>query len=449
MNQMLTLKRRLISLEKEIRVGVIFTDTYNTGLIHQIHKTVGMKPVTIACQNPKAIAEFVQNLDCDHDIVNTLDDLNFTIQRERVAITEKPELITGSRLVNVLVEASSDVYTAALNAMKAIRNHQHVIMMNPAVDMMYGSLLLRMADEEGMIYSCADGSHATALKKIIDDLELWGFNIVMAGCITGSPDRYANPNTVANEARAQGMNLKSFTAHVDNSLLNIEMAVLANGINARTMQPGMTGKTVSKLPDIVQHAALESMWNGKNPIVDYVITNELQGSVFVIGHNPHEADLVIDASLRSGPFSLFYRPFRLGYVEVPSCIAEAYLDYSARLQPMYGMKTNVFTYAKKDLKAGDRLDGLGGYQTFGAVENTTGSDLAAGLPIMLSENLRLKRDIKKDTRIALEDVEYDAEEPAFALYKRAQLYNVVTPQTHHKTFEEIKTNRSDTSFQYV
>jgi predicted homoserine dehydrogenase-like protein len=305
-----------------------------------------------------------------------------------------------------------------------------------------------MPDEEGMVYSCADGNHSTALKKMIDELELWGFNIVMAGCVTSKPDLYANPNTIANEARSKGVNLNSYTSHIDGSLLNIEMAVLANGINGRTLTPGMSGKHVSRLTDILQPPVLETIWNGKNPIVDYVIADELQGSLFVIGHNTHESDLSLDAPLQSGPFSLFYRPFRLGYLEVPSCIAEAYLDYSARLQPMYGLRTNVFTYAKKDLKAGDRLDGLGGYQTYGALENIPGSEMPAGLPILLSENLKLKRDIKKNGRISLEDVEYDAEEPAFALYKRAQLHNVITPQNHN-VIEEIKTGVPEQVFKYV
>jgi predicted homoserine dehydrogenase-like protein len=115
---------------------------------------------------------------------------------------------------------------------------------------------------------------------------------------------------------------------------------------------------------------------------------------------------------------------------------------------MYGMKTNVFTYAKKALPAGDRLDGAGGYQTYGAIENITGTDLGIGLPILLSGNLRLKRNIEKDQRINLEDVEYDAEDPAFILYRRAQLHNVISPLPP-KPFEETQRNLSDTNAAFV
>ena len=97
------------------------------------------------------------------------------------------------------------------------------------------------------------------------------------------------------------------------------------------------------------------------------------------------------------------------------CVAQAFLFGTARLQPAYGMKTNVFTYAKKDLKAGDVLDGMGGYNTYGFIENLADQQ-TPGLPVLLNDNLKLKRHVKQDECITLEDVEFDATDPAFKLY---------------------------------
>ena len=82
------------------------------------------------------------------------------------------------------------------------------------------------------------------------------------------------------------------------------------------------------------------------------------------------------------------------------------------------MKTNVFCYAKKDLKAGDSLDGMGGFASYGLIENIADQP-TPGVPICLSENLKLKRDIVKDERITIDDVNLDKTDPAFSLYYKS------------------------------
>ena len=102
-----------------------------------------------------------------------------------------------------------------------------------------------------------------------------------------------------------------------------------------------------------------------------------------------------------------------------ACVAEAYLDGSARLQPSYGMKTNVFAYAKQDLKAGQTLDGMGGYAAYGLIENMSDNIDNPGIPICLAENVKVKRDIPRDQKILLSDVDIDKSQPSFDLYLKA------------------------------
>jgi len=80
------------------------------------------------------------------------------------------------------------------------------------------------------------------------------------------------------------------------------------------------------------------------------------------------------------------------------------------------MKTNVFAYAKKDLKVGDSLDGMGGFAAYGLIENLDDDRENPGLPICIAENMKLKRAIPKDERIRLEDVEFDRSDPSYQLY---------------------------------
>jgi predicted homoserine dehydrogenase-like protein len=85
--------------------------------------------------------------------------------------------------------------------------------------------------------------------------------------------------------------------------------------------------------------------------------------------------------------------------------------------------TNVYAYAKKDLKAGDELDGMGGYACYGLIENCAENEDKPGIPICLAENVTLKRDIAKDEKVYLADVDFDANEFAFDLYSKALDYS--------------------------
>jgi len=114
------------------------------------------------------------------------------------------------------------------------------------------------------------------------------------------------------------------------------------------------------------------------------------------------------------PFYLFYRPYHLCHIEVMRCVAEAYLDGTALLQPSCGFQTNVFTYAKRDLRQGEHLDGLGGFACYGLIENCNDTDGEPGIPICLAEGAVLKRAVAKDQRILASDVEMPRDHPALA-----------------------------------
>jgi predicted homoserine dehydrogenase-like protein len=100
-----------------------------------------------------------------------------------------------------------------------------------------------------------------------------------------------------------------------------------------------------------------------------------------------------------------------------ACIAEAFLDGWAILQPTYGFVTNVYAYAKKDLHSGDELDGIGGYAAYGLIENVSDNKILPGLPICLAEEVALNRDIKKDEKIFLNDINLGKDPSKFKIYQ--------------------------------
>ena len=423
MNQMKTTRTRLLSLEREIRVAIIGIGSIGKGLVYQVNSTPGMKPVAIADIFINKAVDCAKWLKLDYEVVNTVSDLNYAIQRGKVAVTDKGELIAASGLVHVMIESSNAVLQGALHALKAIQNHQHVVMMNFEAEMMYGPVLLRAAREEGVVYTCADGDQPTVIKRMIDDIELWGLDIVMAGNIKNYLDRYTDPIKIAPEADKRTLDHKMCSSYTDGTKLCVEMAVLANAINGKTAVPGMLGHRMKHVNDIFNYINFDEVWDREHPLVDYVLGSEPKGGVFVVAHTADKFQQYtfnwFPPDVGPGPYFVFSRPYHLGHIEAMHCVAEAYLDGTARLQPHYGMRANVHTYAKRDLKAGDRLDGMGGFNSYGLVENLEDDQNIPGLPILLNDNLKVKRDIQKDQRIALTDVEFNAQDKGFQLYFQA------------------------------
>ena len=445
MNQMKTLKTRLLSLDKEIRVAVIGIGSIGKGLVYQVNATPGMKPVAIADIYINKAIDCAKWLQLDYEVVNTLSDLNYAIQRGKVAITDKGELLASSGLVHVMIESSNAVLQGALHALKAIQNHQHVVMMNFEAEMMYGPILLKAALDEGVVYTCADGDQPTVIKKMIDEIEMWGLDIVMAGNIKNYLDRYTDPVKIAPEADKRTLDHKMCSAYTDGTKLCVEMAVLANAINGKAAVHGMFGHKMKHVNEIFNYINFDEVWDRKHPLVDYVLGSEPKGGVFVVAHTADKFQQYtfnwFPPDVGPGPYYIFSKPYHLGHIEAMQCVAEAYLDGTARLQPIYGMRTNVHTYAKRDLKAGDLLDGMGGFNSYGLIENLTDNQSNPGLPILLNENLKLKKDISKDQRIGLEDVEFNADDKAFKLYFQAIGRDVI-PET-------IKANSAGSNLQYA
>jgi predicted homoserine dehydrogenase-like protein len=106
-----------------------------------------------------------------------------------------------------------------------------------------------------------------------------------------------------------------------------------------------------------------------------------------------------------GPFYVFYTPYHLPHIQVVSTIGRAVVYRDPTVAPIAGPVCEVITMAKRDLKAGERLDGVGGFCAYGLIENTAAARAIDALPLSLSENCVLRRDVKKDAVVSFADVE--------------------------------------------
>ncbi len=419
---MATLLERLNARPTDIRVAVVGIGSIGRCLVHQAQLTPRMRPVAIADLHVDKAVQCARQLGLPFEIVDSPQGLDAAIERGVLAITDDGLLVAASGRVDVFFEATNALLPAAGHARTALRHGQHVVMMNFEADLMFGPVLVAEARTQGRVYTASDGDQPTVIKRLVDDIRLWGFELVVAGNIKGYHDAYVNPTTIAPEADKRGLDHKMCSSYTDGTKLCVEMAVVANALGLGTTKPGMHGHRMRHVLQIFDHLDIGALWRAHGPFVDYVVGAEPKGGVFVIGHTESELQRHTLAwyppDLGPGPFYLFYRPYHLGAIEAMNCVVEAVLDGSARLQPR-SMRTNVYAYAKKDLRAGDRVDGMGGYAAFGLIENLADQQRAPGLPICLADDLVLRRDVKQDERIQLDDVDWQPAAPAFELYRQA------------------------------
>jgi predicted homoserine dehydrogenase-like protein len=121
----------------------------------------------------------------------------------------------------------------------------------------------------------------------------------------------------------------------------------------------------------------------------------------------------------AGPYYVFYRPYHLCHIEAIGTVVDAVREGVTLLRPDHGLRTNVYAYAKVDLRAGQTLDGIGGYTCYGMIENVADRDDSPGLPICLAEGVVLDRDHARHERIGMADVRYEPDRLDFALYAEA------------------------------
>jgi len=325
--------------------------------------------------------------------------------------------------VDVLIEATNSIAEGGRFAVTALEHQKHLVMMNAEADLIFGPYLLALAERNDLVYTSSDGDQPAVIKRLVDDLRFWGFELVIAGNVKGYLDRYVDPTTIIPEADKRNLDYKMCTSYTDGTKLAVEMALLANALDLRAAVPGMIGPRATQVQDIFDLFDLDALWSDRQPLVDYLLGAHPTGFVNATAYTENKfQQYTLDwfpPNMGPAPYALFYRPYHLGHVEAMACVVDAALDGRSVLKPEFGFRTNVYAHAKRDLRAGERLDGIGGYATYGLLENCLPNDDLPGLPSCLADDLILKRDLAKDDKILMSDVEYDPHRYDFCLYSCA------------------------------
>lgn len=404
-----------------IKIGVIGCGSMGRGLVYQSTVTPEVECVAVADRELERCTGFLERLGLPFSVVSDLEQMERAIERGRVAVSDESLLITECAAVEAVIEATSSIVAGGRHAVEALEHGKHLLLMNSEIDLVFGPYLAQLAGKRGLVCSSCDGDQYGVLKRLIDELISWGFELVLAGNLKGYLDRYANPTSIAPEAEKRNLDYRMCASYTDGSKLNIEMAIIANAYGLRTTVPGMHGPRADRLSEVFEKLDLDSLWQGRAPFVDYLLGAEPGGGVFAVGYceHPYQREMLAYYKMGAGPYYLFYRPYHLCHIEALASMVEAIREGRSILQPTFGLRTNVYAYAKKALERGERLDEIGGYTFYGLIENCPEPLKHPGLPICLADGATLKREVARDEPIALADVEFEPDRFDHALYRMA------------------------------
>jgi predicted homoserine dehydrogenase-like protein len=332
--------------------------------------------------------------------------LEDAVARGQYAIADDALLLCRAANVEAVIETTGDVEFGAHVVVEAVRHGKHVILMNAEVDATIGPILKVYAERAGVVLTYTDGDEPGVAMNLYRFVKTIGYQPVLMGQIKGFLDRYRNPETQRGFAAQHKQKPAMVAAFADGSKLSLEGTIMANATGFTVGQRGMLGPRCAHVKDVLNHFSAEQLLAGGG-WVDYVLGAEPGTGAFVVGYNDHpiKREYMSYFKMGEGPLYVFYTPYHLPHLQLPLSVARAVLFQDATLAPIGGPVCDTLAVAKRDLKAGDTLDGMGGFTCYGLIDAYEVCRADNLLPMALSQGCRLKRDIPKDQPISYADVE--------------------------------------------
>ena len=409
------LVRKLKQLEAAgtpISVGIIGCGQMGSGLAHTINNIQGMQVHAIADIDPeKAIRTF---LDMGFDkgnicVENRAGAAIDAIRAGKVVVTEGALLMTDLDPLDANVEATGVPNIRARVAMESILKKKRIIMLNVETDITIGTYLDRMARKNGALYTVASGDEPGVCKMLYEQAVLAGFEVVSIGKGKNNRlDHNATPESCMEEAASKDMSPKILASFKDGTKTMIEMAAVSNATGLLPDVPGMHGPKVEEeeLLDVFVPRADGGIFSIRGT-VDYSTGNIAPG-VFVIVYSEDkrirkDMEFITRAE---GPYYLLMRPYHLCDLETPQSVAEAVLLNEVTVAADT-MNSEVVAIAKQDLKAGDKVQGIGSADVFGRIFQYREAKVLGAVPIGLVEDGVVQRDIRKGEVITYDHLQVD------------------------------------------
>ena len=383
-----------------VRVGIIGCGQMGSGLAHTINNIRGMQVQAIADIEPERGRKTLIDMGIPEASIRFTEkpgEANDLLKLGKFVVTPDALLMTGLDLVDANVESTGVTDVGARVAFSSIERKKPIIMLNVETDITVGAYLNHLARKNNALYTVASGDEPGVCKMLYEQAVLAGFEVVCIGKGKNNPmDFEATPDSCREEALGKDMNPKILASFKDGTKTMVEMAAVSNATGLLPDVPGMHGLKVEfdDLLKIFKPKTDGGIFTIRGT-VDFS-TGKIAPGVFVIVYS---ADKRIRKDMKfithaDGPYYLLVRPYHLCDLETPQSIAEAVLLNEVTVVAET-MNSEVVAIAKRDLKIGESIKGIGNTDMFGRIYTYKEARKSKAIPIGIAENGKILKDVNK------------------------------------------------------
>jgi predicted homoserine dehydrogenase-like protein len=401
-----TALRKRLDAGNPIRVALVGAGYMARCIALQIISAVpGMRLVAVANRTLTKAEKVYEEAGITETVrVKSVAELENAIARNQFAVTDDPMIVCRAGPVEAVIEVTGDVEFGTRTTLEAIVNGKHMISLSAEVDASVGPILKTYADRHGVVYTYTDGDEPGVGMNLVRLVDSMGYKPMLVGQLKGFLNHYRNPDTQKEFAAKLQQNPTVLASFADGSKLALEAAIVGNATGFVPQVRGMNGYECKHVKDLLQKYTVKDFENGG--LVDFVLGAEPHTGAFVICHNDHpvKRKLMNYLKMGEGPLYMFYTPYHLPPLQLPHTLARAVLFNDATITPKGAPVCDTIAHAKRDIKAGERLDGMGGFTCYGMVERYEICRKEDFLPIAISTDCRALHDIPKDQPVRYSDV---------------------------------------------
>lgn len=434
---------------KPLRVGVIGAGKFGAMYIAQVPKTPGVHLAGIADLSPANARVNLERVGWKPEQYAAAS-LDAALKERRTHISDDWKALIAHPAVEIIVEATGNPVAAVEHALAAFRNGKHVVMVTVEADAFCGPLLAKKAKEAGVVYSLAYGDQPALICELVDWARAAGFSVVAAGRGHKWLPHFAQstPETVwayygltPEQARIGGLNPKMFNSFLDGSKPAIETAAVCNATGLTPAPGGLAypPASIDDLPRVMRPKAEggELHHKGQVEVVSSLdrdgqaIPQDIRFGVWVVfeGETEYIRRCFMEYGVQtdpSGRYACMYKRWHLIGLEAGISVASVGL----RREPTgcaTGFRADAIATAKRDLRAGETLDGEGGFTVVGRLAPAADSLRLGALPLGLAHQVKLLNPVKSGDPVLWADVVCDTGNEAVRL--RREMETTLQPET--------------------
>lgn len=422
---------------KPIRVGLIGAGKFGSMYLSQIPRTPGVHLVGIADLSPAAARTNLARVGWDVARTEAVS-LDAAVKNGDTHITEDWQALVGHPAIDVVVECTGHPIAAVDHCLEAFAHGKHVVNVTVEADAFCGPLLARRAAQAGVVYSLAYGDQPAMICDLVDWARTCGFPVVAAGRGHKWLPHFCNstPETVwgyygltPEQAARGGLNPKMFNSFLDGSKPAIESTAVSNATGLQVPSNGLLypPASVEDIPYVTRPISEGGVLEQKG-MVEVISSLEADGRkipydirmgvwVTVEAETDYIKNCFEEYNAHtdpSGRYFTLYKRWHLIGLEVGMSVASVAL----RREPTgvaIGWNADVVAAAKRDLKAGDILDGEGGYTVWGKLLPSSKSVQLGGVPLGLAHDVKVIRPVPQGQVVTWADVAMDTTTRAYQL----------------------------------